>query len=90
VGAEVTEDVITVTWSSPLGAVKVSVASTAVAAVGTSANVRAEVTEDVITVTWSSPLGAVKVSVASTAVAVVIVVKNGDAGGFTTVRATVL
>ena len=41
VRAEVTEDVITVTWSSPLGAVKVSVASTALAVVIVVKNVEA-------------------------------------------------
>jgi hypothetical protein len=41
VRAEVTEDVITVTWGSPLDAVKVSVTSTAVAVVIVVKNVEA-------------------------------------------------
>jgi hypothetical protein len=54
VRAEVTEDVTTVTWSSPLDAVKVSVASTAVAVVIVVKNVEAGGEESVTAVraTW--------------------------------------
>jgi hypothetical protein len=51
VRAEVTEDVTTVTWSSPLDAVKVSVASTAVAVVIVVKNVEVGEKESVTAVT---------------------------------------
>ena len=50
VRAEVTEDVTTVTWTSPLGLVKVSVASTAVAVVIVLKNVEAGGKESVTAV----------------------------------------
>jgi hypothetical protein len=51
VRAEVTDDVITVTWSSPLDAAKVSVSSTAVAVVIVVKNVEAG-GKELVRATW--------------------------------------